>query len=57
MILMSCILLQVTLTFIFLCEPFHVFKIYIDKILGESDVTKMATYIIPEFVPLHKKNN
>lgn len=53
---MHCILLQVTLIFIFLCGPFHTFKIYIDKILGESDATKMVTYIIPEFAPPHKNN-
>lgn len=53
---MCHILLQVTLAFIFLCGSFHVFKIYIDKILGEKDVTKMVTYIIPEFAPPHKKN-
>lgn len=32
-------------------------KIYIDKILGETDITKTVMYIIPEFGPSHKKNS
>lgn len=32
-------------------------KIYIDKILGETDITQMVMHIIPEFAPSHKKNS
>lgn len=34
---MCHILLQVALTFMFLCWIFHVFKIYTEKILGMDD--------------------